>query len=138
MVYIFEDKKLGINKLVLEIKHKFTKLILPDKSFKKEIMSLFEKDVQKEEAKVYILKNKDFGLYSENKIIRDLQRLSDNTLIVIEDMSEVKKYVEIMRYIMNDNKKYVIFDLFTRLINSTDQIAYIIRKENCLYTKYYD
>lgn len=138
MIYIFEDKKLGINKLVLEIKHKFTKLILPDKSFKKEIMSLFEKDVQKEEAKVYILKNKDFGLYSENKIIRDLQRLSDNTLIVIEDMSEVKKYVEIMRYIMNDNKKYVIFDLFTRLINSTDQIVYIIRKENCLYTKYYD
>ena len=138
MIYVFEDKKLGINKLVLEINHKFTKLIMSDKSFKKEIMSLFEKDIQKEDAKVYILKNKDFGLYSENKIIRDLQRLSDNTLIVIEDMSEVKKYVEIMRYIMTDSKKYVIFDLFTRLINSTYQLAYIIRKENCLFTKYYD
>ena len=132
MIYIFEDKKLGINKLVLEINHKFTKLILPDKSFKKEIMSLFEKDVQKEEAKVYILKNKDFGLYSENKIIRDLTNLSDSTLIVIEDMKEAKKHVEIIRHIMNDNKKYVIFDLFTKLINSTEQLAYIIRKENCL------
>ena len=138
MIYIFEDKKLGINKLVLEIKHKFTKLIISDKSFKKEIMSLFEKDIKKENVKVYILKNKDLGLYSENKIIRDLQRLSDEVLIVIEDMYEVKKHVEIMRHIMHDNKKYVIFDLFTRLINSTDQIAYIIRKENCLYTKYYD
>ena len=138
MIYIFEDKKLGINKLLLEIKHKFTKLIISDKSFKKEIMSLFEKDMKKENVKVYILKNKDLGLYSENKIIRDLQRLSDEVLIVIEDMYEVKKHVEIMRHIMHDNKKYVIFDLFTRLINSTDQIAYIIRKENCLYTKYYD
>ena len=138
MVYIFEDKKLGINKLVLEIKHKFTKLIVSDKLFKKEVMGLFEKDMKKEDAQVYILKNKDLGLYSENKIIRDLTNLSDSTLIVIEDMKEAKKHVEIIRHIMNDNKKYVIFDLFTKLINSTEQLAYIIRKENCLYTKYYD
>lgn len=138
MVYIFEFDKSGINKMGLEINNNFTKLVLPIKSWKKDIMDLFERETQKENSKVYIIKNKNLELYSDSKIIKELMSLADDILIVIEDMYELKKYRELMSYIMNDNKKYVIFDLFTRLINSTDQIAYIIRKENCLYTKYYD
>lgn len=138
MIYIFEFDKSGINKMGLEINNNFTKLVLPIKSWKKDIMDLFERETQKENSKVYIIKNKNLELYSDSKIIKELMSLADDILIVIEDMYELKKYRELMSYIMNDNKKYVIFDLFTRLINSTDQIAYIIRKENCLYTKYYD